>query len=258
MQQPADAERVDGLLRHALVVTEDHPLEHLRHGRAHAGEQVRARGQAQPVDEPLQPAAAAGDGQVGEVRLEQHVLPAAAQVAPVVELARLGLGSPSKLTEGRLSSAPSVSGPVGTVAQRHPLLEHQAQVRRLVDGRTVDAGDADGERDLAVLLGREVRQDGGDRLVMPDVLCQRGPGDGVEPGAADRGARGEEEQRERRGDREGAAPGRPGRPLRLRPGARRDDQRRRPPAAAATSSAPGAGRHASTRHRPAQYAPSST
>ena len=92
VQQPAAAEVLDQRRVDALVVAEDHALQHLGDRRVHAGGEVGARRQPEPVDEPLQAAAAAADRQVGEVAVEQDVLSAAPQVAAVVEGAGLGLG----------------------------------------------------------------------------------------------------------------------------------------------------------------------
>ena len=89
VQQAAAAEVLDEAVVHALVVAEHHALHDLAHGRREPAPQVTPRGHAQTVDPPLQPAAAPDHVQVGQRTREHHVLPAAQQVAPVVELPRL-------------------------------------------------------------------------------------------------------------------------------------------------------------------------
>ena len=76
---------------HALVVPEHHALKDVAHRRAHARRQVRAGGQAQPVDRALQTPATTRHDEVGELRLEQDVLAAPPKVPAVVELAGLRL-----------------------------------------------------------------------------------------------------------------------------------------------------------------------
>ena len=90
VEQPAAPHVVDGGGRHRLLVAEHHRLEHLAHRRAQAAADVAAGREAQAVDEARQAAAAAGEAQRGERRGEHDVLAAPLEVAPVVELARLG------------------------------------------------------------------------------------------------------------------------------------------------------------------------
>ncbi len=205
VEQAAGPERVDGLLPHALVVAEDHALQHLGHGRAHAGEQVRSRRLPQPVHQPLQPAAAAGDGEVREVRLEQHVLPAAPQVPAVVEGSRPGLGQGLDAHRAQPHQGALGERPRGVVPEGLALLQPQSQVSGLADGHAVGAGHPDGQRDQAVLLRRQVGEDGRERHVVAGVRGEGGAPDGVQPGASERKAGDDEDDRQRAGDRAASA-----------------------------------------------------
>ncbi len=90
VQQPAASHVVDGAGGHALLVAQDHGLEHLAHGRTQASAYVTARRQAQPVDKAPEAATPPVEAQSGERRREHDVLAAPLEVAAVVEGARLG------------------------------------------------------------------------------------------------------------------------------------------------------------------------
>ena len=87
VQEAAAAEVLDERRVHPLVVAEDHALQHVRDRRMDTSGEMSARRQTEAVDDALQPPAAAGHHQIGEVALEQDVLAMTPQVAAVVERA---------------------------------------------------------------------------------------------------------------------------------------------------------------------------
>ena len=87
----------------------------------------------QPVYQSLQTSAPAYDGEVGEVRLQKHVLPAPAQVPAVVERAGLRLRQRLHTHRGELQERTLGERPGGAIPQDLTLLEAEAQVGGLAD-----------------------------------------------------------------------------------------------------------------------------
>ena len=251
VQQPAAPEVLDQRLVDALVVAEDHALQHLGDRRVDAGEQVGARREAEPVHEALQAAAAADDGQVGEVGLEQHVLAAPSQVAAVVERARAWLRE--RLDAHRRQAQQRALGEGAGRVVADSVCPSSSRRRRCAGSRIARPSTAV-TRTASVTwssltAGRSMRT-AVSATCWPVYAGERRPLDGIEPGAADERARADEQRR--RGLRRSA----PSRAASASAGARagRHEERRRrerrplPAArAAAATPAPGTGPRSSRR-----------
>jgi len=217
VQQAASPEVVDRLLVHALVVAQHHALEDLADRRIHPRAQMSARRLPEAVDEALQPSPAPCDAQVGERPAEQHVLAAAAKVAPVVELA--GLGGGERLDRHACDGEKSALDQRTAGVQREclPFIQVEAKVRRLAQGAPPEPGHRDRERDPVAGHVREVGEDGLQAHGLADERAERGALHGRQPAVADGDAGDEEEggqddrDRDQRASRQAPARPQPGR-----------------------------------------------
>ncbi len=159
MEQPAAPHVVDGAGGHRLLVAEHHRLEHLAYRRAQAAADVAAGREAQAVDKATQAAAAAGEAQRGERRGEHDVLAAPLEVAPVVELARLGLRQRFDLRRRQAQARAFDERPERGEGRRRRAAQVERERRPLGDRDAVDRGDLDVERDALVAgLGQRERR----------------------------------------------------------------------------------------------------
>ncbi len=201
MQKAAAPEVVDGSLVDALVVAEDHALQHLAHGWMNAYAQMRAGGQTQAVDGSLEAAAAPGDAQVGEAALKRDVLAAAAQIAAVVEGARPGRRQRLDAHGVQLEDGALHEGAARIEHEGLSVLQPQPQVGGLGKRRTVDGADGDGERDLVVFGRRQVGEHRRDGHGAALVGLERGVPKRIQAAAAHGDAGDEEHGSEADGER---------------------------------------------------------
>ena len=208
--------------------------------------QMRARRQAQPVDRALEAAAAAGDREVGEVGLQQRRARRGGAGSGRSRRRRAAAPAAARRSRRAGASSGALRERSGRVEpKRLPLLEPQPQVGGLArasrpatpvtrTARVTWSSLAAGRSVSTAVSATRVAGVGG----------ERGPGDGVEPGAAEHGAGADEEQGEAGGGHAGGArPPRAG--ARTRRHQRAGGQQPRPlPAARAAAATP------STRQQP--------